>query len=133
MCPTMFTQSQTITFVGQSIIHQAATEKDPVRRHNLIEQGLTQLLKLPENINLSAVVPDLCKTHRYEAIVALCMRKIEVMRKLIHDSKRKHSQSNAMQESSEANNLLNVSMNSVQSRHNREFNHSQVTLQEETN
>ena len=72
----MFSQSQTTTFVGQSILHQAVTETDSSKREALIRQGLAQLLKLPQNINLQAVVPDLCKTGRYLAIVDLCMRKI---------------------------------------------------------
>lgn len=57
-------------------MHQAVSEQDPQKRATLIEQGLAQLLKLPQNIDLQAVVPDLCKTHEYRAIIGLCMSKI---------------------------------------------------------
>jgi hypothetical protein len=63
------------------------SEQDPQKRATLIEQGLAQLLKLPQNINLQAVVPDLCKTHRYQAIIVLCMRKIQQLQKMNEESK----------------------------------------------
>lgn len=77
LCPTMFTTSQTTTFIGQSILHQAVSETDSKKQDELIRQGMVQLLKLPQNIKLDLVVPDLCKTQRYQAIVELCMQKIQ--------------------------------------------------------
>ena len=113
LCPTMFTQSQTTTFIGQSILHQAVDEPDAAKKETLIKQSIVQLMKLPQNINLHAVVPDLCKTNRYMTIIDLCMRKIKKLEEIIEQSKvqRMHSSLNTSQQ----RHMLNQSMHSVSS------------------
>lgn len=71
----MFTKSQTVAFIGQTTLHQAVQEANATKRSTLINQGLTQLKQMPQNINLQQVVPDLCKAGRYVEIVEICMIK----------------------------------------------------------
>lgn len=60
-CPTLFTQRQIATFIGEVIIQNAITEKDLRKKEELVKEGVGYLVKIPENINVPQSVSDLAK------------------------------------------------------------------------
>ena len=67
-----------ITFVGESILDQAPFEKDGEVLKEMIASGIEQLLRKPQDIDLSKhshIVKSLVRTHNLMTIVDLCLRK----------------------------------------------------------
>lgn len=80
ICPTIFSSSDTVTFVGESYLRQALREKDSVKQRQMINQGLAQVLQEPQNLDLRKIVPILCETNDFSTIVDLCLNKVQYLK-----------------------------------------------------
>lgn len=79
VCPTLFSSSSQQTFVGLTLLQQAIKEKDTVKRQALINDGVSQLEKKPEVLNLKQVVPVLTRLKDFLTIVDLALRKAKYL------------------------------------------------------
>jgi hypothetical protein len=82
ICPTIFVQEDTHTFAGESILDQARKEKDGMKQKQMIQEGVEQLLKQPQEIDLtpqSQIIKFLRETHNFMTIVDICLRKADYL------------------------------------------------------
>mmetsp|Transcript_3676 Transcript_3676/g.2747 ORF Transcript_3676/g.2747 Transcript_3676/m.2747 type:complete len:189 (+) Transcript_3676:382-948(+) len=81
LCANLFTEAENQTFIGETILKNAAREKNAERRDELMKHAIEQIQKEPAGIDLRSVVPVLIDSGHYLSLVELCLRKAAALQR----------------------------------------------------
>ena len=73
--PTIFSATESRTFLGHSLIQNSVFETSRERKDELVAKALEILSHMPETIDLAQVVPSLAKNQQLVQIVRVCLVK----------------------------------------------------------
>ena len=67
--------------MGESLLAAAGREKDPHKKHYLIQEASGLLSSDPRKVNLDSVLKTLVDNDKFEELVNLCLRKVKALQK----------------------------------------------------